>query len=319
MRYIIGIDLGGTNTVAALAYEDGTIVVRDRTETMANSGFANVVSRMADLVQRLMVDAGIGYEQVEGIGMGVPGYLNMESGVVYFSPNFAGWTDVPLVEEFRKHVPLPVYIVNDVNSHALGEYRFGAGRGAEYVAVLALGTGVGGGLVLGGRLYVGSTEGGGELGHMIVDPDGPRCGCGNYGCLEAFAKAQAIADRAAMKLQQGRRSVIPGMVGGDIRSITPAVVAKAAEAGDEAAIEVWDEVGMYVGIAAAGLIQALSPQVIVIGGGISRAGNLLMDPIRRTVEARSLLVPASTCRLELSPLGDDAGLLGAVSLVIGKR
>jgi glucokinase len=319
MSYIIGIDLGGTNMVAALAHENGTIIARDRAETMVDSGFTDVVRRMAELVQRLVDGAGISLRQVEGIGMGVPGYLDMTGGIVHFSPNFVGWTEVPLVDEFRKHMPLPVYIVNDVNSHALGEYRFGAGRGAEYIAVLALGTGVGGGLILDGRLYSGSTEGGGELGHIIVDPDGPRCECGCYGCLEAFAKAQAITDRAALKLQQGKRSIIPEMVDGDIRSITPAVVAQAAEAGDETAIEVWNEVGMYVGIAAAGLIQALSPQVIIIGGGIARAGRFLIDPIRRTVEARALLIPASTCRLELSPLGDDAGLLGAISLVIEKR
>ncbi len=319
MSYIIGIDLGGTNMVAALTYKNETIIAREKTETMADSGFANVVRRLAELVQRLMDGAGVSCRQVEGIGIGVPGYLNMMSGVVHFSPNFTGWTEVPLVDELHKHISLPVYIVNDVNAHALGEYRFGAGRGAEHIAVLALGTGVGGGLILDGRLYAGSTEGGGELGHIVVDPDGPRCECGCYGCLEAFAKAQAIADRTAMKLQQGKRSLIPGMVDGDIRSITPAVVAQAAEAGDQTAIEVWDEVGMYVGIAAAGLIQALSPQVIVIGGGIAGAGRFLMDPIRRTVETRALLVPASTCRLELSPLGDDAGLLGAISLVIEKR
>jgi glucokinase len=216
-----------------------------------------------------------------------------------------------VVAPIREALELPAFMLNDVAVQTLGEHRFGAGQGYSHMVMITLGTGIGGGAIIDDELRIGPTEGFAEVGHMTVEPDGPFCGCGNRGCWEALAGRDAIVRRAVSKIQQGKQTSIAEMVDYRLGSITPALIVRCAEEGDDIALQVLTETGCYIGVGIANLIQLYNPEVFVIGGGIAQAGRPLFDPILRTVRARAHMVPASTCRILPSQLGDDAGIIGA--------
>jgi len=246
-----------------------------------------------------------------GIGMGVPGRHNSAEGICLFSPNLAGWVDVPVVEPIRKEFGLATYMLNDVKTATLGEHRFGAGKGFDHVVMITLGTGIGCGVISDGQLRLGSGEGFSEAGHMCIEVNGPLCTCGSRGCWEALAGRDAIIRRAIFALQHGHDSVLAGEP-----EITPATIQKAADSGDFVARRVMEETALYVGVGVSNLVQLYNPQVIIIGGGIAQAGELLFAPIRRVVKARAHMVPASTCEIRPAALGDDAGIIGGAVLVL---
>ena len=206
------------------------------------------------------------------------------------------------------------FMGNDANIAALGEYTYGAGVGSRTMVMFTLGTGIGSGLVIDGSNYLGVTECAPEMGHMIIMPDGPRCGCGRNGCLEAIAGRDAICYRAARKAHQGRKTSLLEKSKHDLRYITPSMIAEAALQGDEVSIETFEEIGYYIGIGISNAINILNPDKIVIGGGISQAGKLLFDPIKRTVEVNALFTPLQVCQIVPASLGDDAGVLGGAAL-----
>lgn len=312
--YAVGVDVGGTNIRAGVITREGRILGTARRPALAMEGLAVTQRMIIDAIEEALVNAGVVASEMIGIGMGVPGRHQSAAGIVLYSPNFAGWTQVQLLAPIAAHFKVGVFMRNDVKTASLGEYFFGAGQGYRWVVMITLGTGIGGSLIVDGKLVLGSGEGFGEVGHMTVDPGGRRCGCGNHGCWEALAGRDAIIERAHRLLQTGRPSMLGEMTGWSLAAITPALIAEAAQRGDALAREALEETGMWVGIGVANLIQVYNPEVVIIGGGISQAGDLLLGPIQRTIDWRAQMVPASSAAIVPAALGDDAGMVGGAVL-----
>jgi len=309
-RRYIGVDIGGTNIRAGVVDEGGRILGEARRPALAETGLRAAVGRAIEAIEEALDNAGLSPRAVAAVGVGVPGAHRSSEGLTIYSPNFADSRGVPVLAPIRGAVGLPAFMLNDVAVQTLGEHRFGAGQGYSQMVMITLGTGIGGGAIIDGELRVGYREGFAEVGHMTIDPEGPFCECGNQGCWEALAARDAIVRRAVTKIQQGRQTAVAEMVDFRLGSITPALIGRCADQGDQVAVEVLGETGYYLGIGIANLIQLYNPQVLVIGGGIAQAGRWLLEPITRTVRARAHMVPASTCRIVPAQLGDDAGIIG---------
>lgn len=343
MKYSVGVDLGGTDIKAGLVSSEGDISCNVVLPTDVEVGGPKVVAaRIAEAVRQVLVKteaAGIEVISNEiGVGLGAPGLIIAETGIIHFSPNFPGWTDIPLVDyvnaELAKlHPPKgnvecnsqahanekckPVLkgMDNDVNAMTLGELRHGAGVGYKSIVALTLGTGVGGGVVIDGQVYHGSQNTAGELGHTVVEPNGRYCGCGNQGCLEAYAGAKNIVERTEKKIET-RRSTILASTTMDGASLTPRKIAEAAQAGDPIAVEIFAETGRYIGIALTSIAHILNPQIAIIGGGIAEAGEeLLFEPIRAELSKRAMDIPARM-KVVKAHLGNDAGIVGSAMLAL---
>jgi len=312
MKKYIGCDLGGTNLRAAIVnVESGDVLYQMSIPTLAREGHDAVMGRMADLFLQVIQSAGMQKDEIGSIGIGVPGVLDLENGETLFLPNLPGtWPHVPLRDTITRLTGLPTALLNDVRSITNGEWRFGAGRGVDTVAVFAIGTGIGGGLIVNGQLHLGIGGTGGELGHTMIDFNGPRCGCGNDGCLEAYASGPAIAAMGMKAVSQGRTTSIAELCDYDLNRITPKLIAKAAEAGDEIAKEIYEKAGFYLGIAAASICASIGPRRIIIGGGVAQAGELLLGPIRRTIRERVYVMPVEQVEVVQSQLSDNAGVIG---------
>lgn len=313
--YAVGVDVGGTNIRGGVITREGKKLSEARRPARAMEGITVVQQMITEVVEEAIATAGVKREDLMGIGLGVPGRHNSDQGIVLYSPNFAGWTNVQLLVPIEEHFGVAAYMRNDVKTASMGEYYFGAGKGCRWVVMITLGTGIGGSLIADGKLMLGSGEGFAEVGHMTVEPQGRLCGCGNHGCWEAMAGRDAIIERAWRKLQTGRPSILGELANYDLSAITPATIAKAASDGDVLAREVLEETAMWVGIGVANLIQVYNPEVFIIGGGISQAGDLLFSTIQRTVNWRAKMVPATTAKIVPAALGDDAGIFGGAVLV----
>lgn len=310
--FTAGLDLGGTTTAGILLDADGQTVSYMQIDTEAHRGHEAVLERMADLVRRLLDQAGVDITQLDAVGIGLPGVLDLERGVTRFLPNLPGaWPDVPVVRRMEEQLGRPAFMLNDVRSFTLGELTFGAGRGVDNLVCLAIGTGIGGGLAVGGQLYLGLDGTAGEVGHQTILPDGPRCGCGNDGCLEALASGPAIAGMGMKAVRQGLTTRIRDLAEGDLNRITPELIHEAAEAGDEVAAYIFERAGTYIGIAVANLVTIFSPQMVIIGGGVAQAGDWLLEPIRRTVKQRARVTPLEKVQIVPAELGTRAGVMGA--------
>jgi glucokinase len=321
MKKYIGCDMGGTNLRAAVVdVENGNILQQISLPTLARDGHAAVMERMTNLFLQVIQSAGLQKEDIGGIGIGVPGVLDLEKGETLLLPNLPGrWPHIPLRETIAKQTGLPVALLNDVRSITNGEWRFGAGRGLDTIAVFAIGTGIGGGLVLNGQLHLGIGGTGGELGHTMIDYNGPTCGCGNRGCLEAFASGPAIAAMGMKAVAQGLTTQISDMCEHDLNRITPELIARAANAGDVIAKSIYEKAGFYIGIAAANICVSIGPRRIVITGGVAQAGDLLLDPIRRCVREHVFVMPVEQVKVVASQLGNNAGVIGVAHWAANTR
>jgi glucokinase len=313
MTYTIGCDLGGTNLRAGIVDTDtGRVLHLLSTPTLAREGHDAVIDRMVALFQQAIEHSGVAMSDIDAIGIGVPGVLNPDEGLVLFLPNLhGGWKNVPLCQKIKKTIGLPVFLINDVRSITMGEWKYGAGKGVANLVCFAIGTGIGGGVVVNDQLIMGINGTAGELGHTIIDPDGPQCGCGNCGCLETYASGPAIAAMGIKAVKQGRTTLIGTLVDYDLNRITPEVIADAAQQGDAIAREIFEHVGHLVGIAAVNISLALVPDHIVIAGGVAAAGDLLLEPIRRTLLERIFVIPKEEIKIVPALLGDNAGILGS--------
>lgn len=314
--YVIGVDLGGTNIRAAVVDREGRIIGEGRRPSLAMEGPDVTIPQIIQAIRDAMNAAQVEAQSVCGIGMGVPGRHISREGIVLWSPNFKGWGGLQLLAPIYEDLAIPVYMGNDVNVAALGEFRFGAARDVNSMVMMTLGTGIGGGIILDGKLWLGANEGGGEIGHQIINPNGRRCGCGNFGDLESEASRDAIIERALRKIYMGRKTILTRQVEPKYFDITPAMIAEAAAQGDELSIEVLEETGYFVGIGVANAINFLNVEMVVIGGGISQAGPVLWDAIMRTVRANALKEALDVCQVVPAALGDDAGIMGGVVLVL---
>ncbi|MDO8586065.1 MAG: ROK family protein [Armatimonadota bacterium] len=316
-KYLIGVDLGGTNVRAAVSDKTGRLLGDAREPSYAMSGFDITAGQIIKSIRGAMAAAGVSDSQLAGIGMGVPGTIKPKQGIVVWTPNFhEDWANANVVDPIRGDFGAPVFIGNDANVAALGEYWFGAGQGVNSLMMFTLGTGIGTGLVMDGKLWVGESEGATEFGHQVILADGPRCGCGRYGCLEALAGRTAIINRAQRKLHQGRDSLLLGMVNNEFPAITPALIAEAAGKGDAVSVETLAETGYYIGLGVANVITGLSVAMVVIGGGVSGAGDALWQPMMRTISANTLVQYLEVCGIVPSRLGDDVGIMGGIGLAM---
>ncbi len=315
MKKFIGCDLGGTNLRAGLVDLDcGEISHLTSIPTLAREGHDAVMERMAKLLSDIAAQSGLDRQEIGGIGIGVPGVLDLERGVVLFLPNLPGtWPNVPLAETIRAKTGLPVALLNDVRAITFGEWKFGAGKGASTIACFAIGTGVGGGLVINGKLHLGIGGTAGELGHQTIDYNGPVCGCGNRGCLEVYASGPAIAAMGIKAVVQGLTTQIGAEAGYDLNKITPELIGRAAQKGDAIAQEIWDQVGVCLGVAIANVLVSVGPRRVIIGGGVSKAGDLLLNPVRRTLKERVTIMPVDQVEIVLARLGNNAGVMGVAA------
>ncbi len=313
MALYVGCDLGGTNLRAAVVdVERGSILAQQSVPTMAREGHDAVMGRMANLITHTIASAGLSPQEIAGVGIGVPGVLDMEKGETLFLPNLYGtWPHVPLRDTIQQLTGLPTALLNDARSITYGEWKFGAGQGVDTIALFAIGTGVGGGLIINGKLHLGIGGTAGELGHITIDFNGPRCGCGNYGCLEAFASGPAIAAMGMKAVAQGLTTQISELCQYDLNRITPALIAQAARNGDKIAQDIYHQAGYYFGVAASILCASIGPRRIIVTGGVANAGKLLLEPMDKTMRERVFIMPVDQVEIVIGKLGDNAGVMGA--------
>ena len=317
-QYIIGVDLGGTNIVAGAMTVDGRKHLAVRSiPTNAAVGDEGVANRIVTLVEGVIVDTiketGIARTDFVGVGVGAPGPLDRERGIVLVAPNL-GWLNFPLRDRIHDRLDLPTTLDNDANCATFGEWWQGAARGGKDVVGLTIGTGIGGGLILGGALYHGASDMAGEIGHTTIDLNGRHCKCGNYGCLEAYASAPAIATRAREVLvREETESVMPEMVNGKLDDITAQTVYDAANEGDQVAAEIVRDTAKYLGAGVANLLNIFNPDTVVIAGGVTAAGDALFVPLRAEVKRRAFSPAVHAVRIVPGELPGTAGVVGAVA------
>ena len=312
MRYILGVDIGGTNLVVGAVAEDGSALLGLHSEpTGAAHGPDAVIERIVGMAKRTIAETmeAVPDADIVGVGVGCPGPLNIETGIVILTPNL-GWVNMPVRARIEEALKFPAAIDNDANCAMAGEWWIGAARGASNALTFTLGTGIGGGIVIGGKLFHGASDVAGEVGHMTIDTNGRRCGCGNDGCLEAYASGPAIARRTVEALESGADSSIRLIVD-DLAHVTAEIVYDAAAAGDPLALEVVRDTAKYLGVGVANLINVLNPEVVVICGGVTRAGDRLFTPLRMEIKRRAFKPAVDACRIVPGQLVGTAGVYGA--------
>ncbi|MDQ2800294.1 MAG: ROK family protein [Armatimonadota bacterium] len=319
--YVVGVDLGGTNVRAAVM-ERATERIAARGENLpsrAQEGADKTAGQIALAVRTALEHAGVGPKDVLGVGIAVPGHVHASEGVVLWGPNFKDqWQDVPIARLVQDALGLPVQIGNDANLAALGEFAFGAGRAVRHLAMVTLGTGIGGGIIIDGKVLEGADGGAGEIGHMIVNPGG-RGGNSAFGSVEGETGRDAIIERAARKIQEGFPTSLGERVNFNRFLLTPAMIAEEAQKGDAVALEVFEETGYYVGLCVVNLINIFNPEMVVIGGGIAQAGDIILEPIRRTAHACAVPSLVRSCSIVPAELGDNAGIFGGIAQVLQGR
>lgn len=321
-QFVIGIDLGGTNIIASAMSLDGARLFPARSElTRADQGADAVVARMVRMVQeqvdQVLQETGVSRDAIVGVGLGAPGTVDRNTGLVLDAPNLK-WRDFPLGKRMAEATGLPVKIDNDANCATYGEWWLGAARGGRNVIGVTIGTGVGGGIIIDRQVYHGSSDAAGEIGHITIDLHGRRCGCGNYGCLEAYASGSAIAVRAREALFNDESSILPTMVDGDLTKLTAAVVYEAASQGDAVALEIVRDTAKFLGAGLANLLNVFNPDTVVIAGGVTQAGDALFEPLRKEVRRRAFKSVSDACRIVPGTLPGTAGVVGAVASFIAQ-
>ena len=321
--FIVGVDLGGTNLVVGAMPADGSCELGVHSQpTRASLGADAVVDRICAMVETTIAtvcrETGATRAQFAGVGIGSPGPIDRARGLVIVTPNL-GWTNFPLRDRVGDKVGLTATLDNDANCATLGEWWLGAAKGARNVVGFTLGTGIGGGLIIDGKLYHGASDVAGEIGHMTINSTGRRCKCGNYGCLEAYASGPAIAERAREALAGGEQSVLSEMCGGDLSTLTAATVYRASENGDPVASDVVRETARLLGVGVANILNIFNPDVVVLAGGVAKAGDSLFVPMRAEVRRRAFKPAVDACRIVPGALGGSAGMVGAVAAFLAEH
>jgi glucokinase len=316
MTYVLAVDLGGTQIRAALCDAQGSILRREAALTSSDEGLPAVLERIV----RCCVDAlgGVGIEEIAGVGVGAPGPLNPNTGIVLEAPNLRGWKNVPLRALLAERLGRPTFLGNDANLAALAEHTHGAARQARDMIYLTVSTGIGSGIISNGQLLLGVNGLGAEAGHMIIDMHGPQCGCGNQGCLEAFASGPAITRDVVARLRLGKKSSLTKISGGDLSRIDARMISEAAQGGDRLARKSFVRAGRALGVGIVNLLHLFNPRMVVLGGSVTKAGPFLFDPLETTVRALAGPYYLDGLSIVQAALGDDVGLLGAAALAINQ-
>jgi len=315
-KIVVGVDLGGTNLVAGTVSQTGKVISRVKVPTRADEGLDAVIGRIVDSIELVLAEAGCGKDDVLAAGVGAPGPLNWQTGVIFTPPNLPGWKDVPLGPMLAERLGITTFIENDANSAGYGESWAGAGRDVNDLIALTLGTGIGGAIVLGNKLWRGIDGTAAEIGHMIIQADGRPCKCGSRGCFEQYGSATGIVITARELIDSGRETMLGEMVDGDLDKLTAKLVHDAYLRGDALAGEVLTETGRLLGIGLTTLANLLNPEMFVICGGVVAAGDVLFDPMRRTLRELAFKVPGKRARVVPAAFGDDAGMIGAAGIAL---
>lgn len=306
-----GVDLGGTSIKCIFANLDGSIALHRRIPTDSHAGPQDVLHRIADMVQKMAEELG---REPTSLGMGVPGLVDFRHGITRFLPNLTThWIDIPAAEILSNALGCPVRLLNDVRTATLGELTYGRGREASTMVFIAIGTGIGGGVVIDGKLRLGPLGAAGELGHQTIDPNGPMCGCGNHGCLETLASGTALAAEGIRLMLMGLAPHLHELVEGDPAQVTAELMSQAAEH-DEPVLDAIHCAADDIGTAVANVMVTLHPDLVILGGGVAKIGDVLFDRVRNQVRRRVRMISPDTVRIEPSDLGSDAGVLGAIAL-----
>lgn len=313
---ILGVDLGGTKILTAVTNSQGKMLSRDHSITPAREGREAVIGSILEAVHRASEQACVAVSDLTAIGVGAPGLVNPDAGTVLTSPHLAGWRDVPLRDIMQERLGKKTFLINDANAAALGELCFGAARRARDFIYVTLSTGIGGGIVIDGKIYSGAIGTAGEVGHMTIDDDGPICACGNRGCWEMLASGTALAREARHRIREGARTAILGYAEGDAEKVTAQVIHSAAKQGDSLAKELIARTGYYVGVGLANLVNIFNPELIVIGGGLSNIGDMMFEPAFKVARERAYKDAFQAVRFASAELGRDSGVLGAAAFAL---
>jgi glucokinase len=310
---ILGIDLGGSKILTAVVDPQGEMLSSDESVTPATEGREVVIRSIVDSAQSALQRAGVDISKISTVGIGAPGISNPEAGILFTSPNLPGWRNVLLRDIIQDSLGKKAFLINDANAAALGEFYFGAARGAHNFIYITLSTGIGAGIVIDDKIYTGAIGTAGEVGHMTIDDNGPICNCGNKGCWEVLASGTALAREAKRRIQEGVKTSILKYVDGDLERLTAQVIHKAAEQGDKFAKELIGRTGYYVGVGLTNLINIFNPELIVIGGGLSNIGDMLLAPAFKTAGQRAYKEAFQAVRFVTAQLGRNSGVLGAAA------
>jgi len=317
-EYVLGIDLGGTKILAGVFDSNLKLIAASKLSTKAERGVDAVIERIARCAREAVDEADLTMKQVRGIGIGAPGAVNFAAGTVIFAPNMPGWKDVPLKKGLEKLLDVPVWIENDCNIAALGVYGAELKHKPSSMLGIFVGTGIGGGIIINGELHSGFGHTAGEIGHMVIEVNGPKCGCGNKGCFEALASRTAIFQRIKSAVKDGQKTILTDMLGDKLDDMRSGDLRKALKKGDKFVDKVIEEAAEYIGIAVSNLVNILNPEVVVLGGGVIEAlQDYMMSVIIET--AKDYAMPGAMKGVEIvaSELGDHAGITGGA--VLGLR
>ncbi|MBQ8635460.1 ROK family protein [bacterium] len=313
-KYRVGVDIGGTNIKIALVDFDGKIIYSNTVPTRAEMGYEAGVNNIKQAIKELMTETGADAKTIEAIGFGLPGQIDYKEGMVKNLPNIPGWVNIPLAKIIEDEFSIPTRLDNDVRCAALGELNFGAGKDCENLICITVGTGIGSGIVLNGKLVRGATNAAGEIGHIKMDlTGGPLCGCGDYGCFEAYASGPAIVTMAKEYISGGKSAKYKEMATDGI--ITPYIVAQAALQGDAVSIQIFKQMGKIIGTGLASVVNLLNPEKIIIGGGVADAGDILLNPIRAAIIDRAMPIQGAAVQVVPAQLANSAGVIGASLLI----
>ena len=308
---VVAVDIGGTKITSAVITRQGEMLSRTYRLTLAHEGPQKVINHIEKAIDLSLRKAGLELSDIGGVGIAAAAIIDIGRGLVTEAPNLPRWHNIPLRDRLADSLGKPVFLLNDASAAALGEHRMGAGRGLDNLIYITVSTGIGGGLIINGQLYNGADGCAAEIGHMIMLIDGPACKCGQRGCFEALASGTAIARMAIERLEAGGKSRLAELTCGKIEDVTAELVAEAARRNDRLALSVIDEAARYLGIGLANLINVINPQMIIIGGGVSKMGAMLFRPARKSMKEHAFKLPARTVHVVRPRLGMDAGLIGA--------
>ncbi|MGF9825847.1 ROK family protein [Brevibacillus agri] len=311
--YAIGIDLGGTKIIAAIVDQNGCILSQANAPTQKEDEADAVILRIGDLVQSVLADSGVGLAQIRGIGIATAGIIDTHRHMVIFASNL-NWSDVAIGDRLHEQFGVPVQLINDANAAAVAEWAFGSASGTDDLIYVTVSTGVGAGIISGGRLITGIGDSAGEFGHISLDPEGPLCACGNRGCLENYVSGLALAKMAQEQLQSGTASSLRTCTTGELSRITAKEIGEQAQSGDALSIDLLRQAGYYLGVGLTNLIHLFNPQVIVFGGGVMNNGQILLEEAQRVIRQRCISRMASQATIQLSTMGAEAGVLGAAGM-----
>ncbi len=316
-KLVIGVDLGGTHTYAGVINDHGEILVRKETDIDLSEDAETIIKdSIIPTIKAAMDENPFIEDDIKAVGIGIPGNLDSARGMCFFSPNFQ-WRDVSVTPPIREALGIPVFLQNDVNVTALGEKYFGAGKDIDDFVMAAIGTGIGGGIISGGKLLLGFCEAAGEIGHITVDPNGYQCNCGNYGCMEALASGPNIARRGREAMMEAKDSILWKLVK-DPSEVTAYTLFKAAKQGDTVALKVWADTGKYLGIGFSNIIHTVNPRRFIIGGRVAGAREFFLPALRDEINKRATMVPKDSVEIVPAELQENAGMIGAAALAFEK-